>query len=805
MHWISLAIGCLLPFSVIAADPVSYGRDVRPILAENCFYCHGQDANHRKADLRLDTKDGQRANQAVVPAKPNESELVRRILSTDAETQMPPPKSNRKLTAEQKVILQRWIEQDAPFDGHWAYQVPVRLKVPLVKGTSNPIDAFVRNRLTSVKLSPSIEANRETLLRRVTLDLIGLPPTPAELDAFLKDDSSNAYEKVVDRLLASPQYGERMAGPWLDAARYADSNGFQQDGDTFQWVWRDWVVKSLNENKPFDKFSIEQLAGDLLPNSTLEQKIATGFNRNHLVNGEGGAIPEEQRFNILFDRVDVTATNWLGLTMACAQCHDHKFDPITQRDYYSLLAAFNNVSESGGAGRQSSKIRVSPPFIEAPTQVEKAILASLDQIVADLKSVLSEKQKLWLLKEKDEKILNDQLKDAAKAKAYFEEKVEPGLVAKIKSAENDARDYRADGIPKVMVMADDKPRESHILDRGEYLKKKEKVGFAVPGFLPPLPENAPLNRLGLARWLFAPDHPLTARVTVNRTWQMFFGAGFVKTSEDFGVQGDIPVHQDLLDWLAVEFRESGWDVKKLHRLIVTSATYKQNSRVSADVRSTDPENRYYARFPRVRLPAMILRDVALASSGLLDRRIGGKPVYPYQPDGIWETLAITKERDFTYPVSTGSDLYRRSLYTFWRRTIGPANMFDASTRQVCKVRSSVTNTPLHALTTLNDPTWTEAARVMAEAVLKAETDQTARFTQIYRRVISRSPTVAEQEVLIRILDGQRAIYRADPDAAKKLLGVGKYPTHTKLDPVEHAAWTQLCLAILNLDEALTRE
>jgi hypothetical protein len=805
MRFTVLALVLLMPTTGMAASPLSYSRDIRPILAENCFFCHGQDANRRKADLRLDTQEGQRAGQVVVPGKADESELVRRILATRPDEMMPPPKSNRKLTAAQKETLQRWIAEGAPFEGHWAYRAPLRPPIPQVTDVTHPIDAFIRQRLLTEKISPAPEADRATLLRRVTLDLTGLPPTPEELDAFLADLSPGAYDKVVDRLLASPHYGERMALPWLDAARYADSNGFQQDGDTSQWVWRDHVVKALNENMPFDRFTIEQLAGDLLPNATLEQKIATGFNRNHLVNGEGGAIAEEQRFNILFDRVDVTATNWLGLTMACAQCHDHKYDPITQRDYYSLLAAFNNLSESGGAGNQSSRMRVSPPFVDASTPEQKAQAASLDKIAADLRSALTEKQKLWQLRARDDKSLADILKDPARAKAHFQEKIDPKLTALVLAAENEAKAYHADEMPKVMVMADDKPRETHILERGEYLKKKETVRFAVPGFLPPLPKDAPLNRLGLAKWLVSPDNPLTARVAVNRAWQTFFGIGLVKTSEDFGVQGDLPLHQDLLDWLAVEFRERGWDVKRLHRLIVTSATYKQSSRVSAAALAQDAENRFQGRFPRVRLPAMTLRDLALAASGLLDPCIGGKPVYPYQPEAIWEPLAITRERDFTYPASKGRDLYRRSLYTFWRRTIGPANMFDASTRQVCKVRSSVTNTPLHALTTLNDPTWTEAARVLAERALKSSNDPDARFAFLFRRVLSRIPTAAEQKVLRRMLEEQLAVYRADKAAAKKLLAVGSTPADSGLDPAEHAAWTNLCLAILNLDEALTRE
>jgi hypothetical protein len=800
-----LGLFFITPAAAAGELPVSYGRDVRPILAENCFLCHGRDPNHRKADVRLDTEQGQRAGGAVVPGKPGESELVRRILSNDPGERMPPPKSNRKLTAAQKETLYRWVAQGAKFEGHWAFRPPARPPVPAVAGTTNPIDAFVHHRLAAEKLAPAPEADRRTLIRRLALDLTGLPPTPEEVDAFVADTSPDAYGKLVDRLFASPHYGERMALPWLDAARYADSNGFQQDGDTSQWVWRDWVVKALNANMPFDRFTVEQLAGDLLPNPTLDQKIATAFNRNHLVNGEGGAIAEEQRFNNLFDRVDTTATSWLGLTMACAQCHDHKYDPTTQRDYYGLLAAFNNVSESGLAGRQSARMRVSPPFVEAATPEQKATVTSLDKIAADLRSALSEKQKLWQQRAADDKTLAEVLKDPKKAKTHFEEKVEPKFAALVKAAEDEARDYKADAIPKVMVMADDRPRETHVLDRGEYLKPKEKVAFDVPAFLPPLPNDAVRNRLGLAKWLVSPENPLTARVAVNRTWQTFFGAGLVKTSEDFGVQGDLPSHPELLDWLAVEFRESGWDVKRLHRLIVTSATYRQSSRVTPDVQARDPENRLLARFPRVRLPAMVLRDVALAASGLLDRRIGGKPVYPYQPDGIWEPLAITKERDFTYPASSGNDLYRRSLYTFWRRTIAPANMFDGSPRQTCKVRSSVTDTPLHALTTLNDPTWAEAARALATRAVKASSGVDSRLAFVYHRVLSREPTAKELPVLRKMLAEQAAVYKGDPAAAKKLLAVGARPADPALDPAELAAWTNVCLAVFNLDEALTRE
>jgi len=819
-----------------AADtPLSYTRDIRPILSENCFYCHGQDANQRKADIRFDTLQGQKESGAITPGKPSESPLIDRIHSGDVTKLMPPPKSNRKLTADQKKLLERWIAEGARFEDHWAFVPPVRPPVPEVSGITHPIDRFLAAAQKVKGIQPNPDADRRTLIRRLTLDLTGLPPTPAEVESFAGDADPKAYDKLVDRLMASPHYGERQALPWLDAARYADSNGFQQDGDTFQWVWRDWVVKALNDNMPFDRFSTEQLAGDLLPGATPAQKVATAFNRNHLVNGEGGAIPDEQRFVIYFDRMDVTATNWLGLTLACAQCHDHKYDPITTRDYYSLMAAFNQLSESGLAGRQSSKTRVSPPFIEYPLPGQKEKLASFEKEANELSSQLEKRKSEWEQKASAEnqfpdKAIRDQIlaraqdkplkeipeaqrKSEEKKRAdreksirdHFEQKVAADLAGKLKVAQDHINAFKNDELPKVMVMADDKPRDTFILNRGEYLKPGDKVTFGTPGFLPPLPKDAPKNRLGFARWLFAPENPLTARVAVNRLWQNLFGAGLVRTAEDFGVQGELPTHPALLDWLAVEFRENGWDMKKINRLLVTSAAYQRSARVTREQLALDPENRLLARFPRVRLPAMVLRDVALATSGLLDRRVGGKPVYPYQPAGIWDTLAITKERDFTYPASSGTDLYRRSLYTFWRRTVGPANMFDASSRQACRVRAGTTNTPLHALTTLNDATWNEASRMLAANLLRDLPDDSARQDRLFEMVLARKPAPAEKASLDRMLRYQVNYFAGDPAAAKKATSAGSAPRDEKLDATRWAAWTQVCLAVYNLDEALTRE
>ncbi len=795
------------------------------------------------ADLRLDQREAAVAAKAVVPGKPAESSLIERILSTDPDTLMPPPNSNRKLSDAQRALLQRWVTEGAVYEDHWAFVKPVRPALPTVKQEAwvrNPIDRFVLSRLESTGLTPAPEADRATLIKRLSIDLIGLPPTPSEIDAFVNDPDPQAYEHLVERLFNSPHYGERMALPWLDTARYADSNGFQQDGDTWQWIWRDWVVKSFNEDLPFDKFTVWQLAGDLLPDATEEQKIASAFNRNHLLNGEGGAIPEEQRFVILFDRIDTTSTTWLGLTMACAQCHDHKYDPMTMRDYYRLLDAFNRVPETGTPQFFSKRVRVAPPFIELPTEENKAKIAELEAKIKSLEADgklatdaayegwltafgneakiatdvgdLSEPLKQLLTKPADQRS-DDEKKTVEKdLRKYFNDKVRSKIAGKIPAMAQleDARkalnEYRNDQVPRVMIMSDEKPRESAILDRGEYLKPTEKVSFAPPEFLPPLPEGAPANRLGLAQWLVSPEHPLTARVQANRMWQHFFGIGIIKTAEDFGVQSEYPQHKDLLDWLAVEFRENGWSMKALQRTIVLSNTYRQSSRVSPESLARDPENRMYGRASRFRMPSLLLRDWALATAGLLEPKLFGKPVYPYQPDDVWEALAITKERDFTYPTSSGKDLYRRSLYTFWRRTVSPANMFDASNRQTCRVRTSVTSTPLHALTTLNDPTWVEAARVLAEAATKqAGNDLSTQLQWIAKRVLCRELRADELAILQKSFEKQQAIYREDPAAAEQLLKVGAAPREAAIDATNHAALTQVCLGVLNLDEALTRE
>jgi hypothetical protein len=833
MPRISPLLAALLAALPAFGAKVDYNEDVRPILSENCFYCHGPDANKRKAKLRLDVREAALEKKAFVPGDAGASELIKRLVSSDSDEVMPPPDSHRTLTAAQKEILKRWIAEGAEYKQHWAYVTPVRPALP-ANGEKHPVDAFVAEKLAQAGLTLSPEAPKATLLRRVSLDLTGLPPSPEETAAFLADQRPDAYEKQVDRLMASPHYGERMALPWLDASRYADSNGFQQDGETFQWVWRDWLVKNLNADKPFDRLSTEMLAGDLLPGAGLEEKIATAFNRNHILNGEGGNIAEEQRFVSLFDRVESTTTTWLGLTVACAQCHDHKYDPITQKDYYQWLDAFNQVKERGtpsGGPTQAggrSRFRLDGTVVEVPSPEQAAELAKLqanfDALNKDFSAHQTKAFEAWLAKPSKDKgmlpkelealLAPDKKRSAAETKklrdhynknVFTEDRKKIAAMKQLDRAKQLLDGYRGDILPRVMVMSDAQRRETHILDRGAYLSKKEKVTFDAPGFLPPLPKDAPKNRLGLAQWLFRPEHPLTARVQVNRQWQHFFGFGIVRTSEDLGVQSDRPTHQELLDWLSVEFRESGWKTKALQRLIVTSKTYRQSSRVTKEHLQKDPENKLLARAPRLRLPSLILRDVALSASGLLTPKVGGAPVYPYLPDSPWESLAITKERDFTYPQSKGADLYRRSLYTFWRRTIAPVNMFDSSARQTCRVRTAVTSSPLHALTMLNDPTWVEAARVLAQRVTKEQPTDEARLARAFARVLGRAPAGAEPALLAKMLAHQRAVYAADAKAADALLAVGESPRDAAIPAAEHAALTATCLALYNLDAAVTRD
>lgn len=715
---------------------------------------------------------------------------------------------------------------------HWAYQAPVRPVVPRapLRPTQalrrNAIDAFVQQRLEQEGLEPAPEAGRESLLRRVTLDLTGLPPTFAEVEAFRHDPAPDAYERVVDRLLASPSYGERMAWEWLEAARYADSNGYQGDAERTMWPWRDWVVSALNCNLPFDQFTVAQLAGDLLPSPTFEQKLATGFVRNHMINGEGGRIAEENRIDYLFDQTETVGTVWLGATLNCSRCHDHKFDPVTQRDYYGLLACFNRTAIDGSGGDPQAR-----PNLEVPTPEQRDQRRSAE-VIAEAAAGRTEAfevekfprgkgeplEKSPALAELPEDIRASlkvpvRQRDAGrleKLAEYWKEK-DASYATSLGAQRRAVQDREAiqRGIPKVMVMEDaPSERETFVLRRGIYTQPGAKVAPAVPAHLgsPQVREGTGgiSNRLDLAHWLLHPGHPLTARVTVNRYWQLFFGVGLVKTAEDFGVQGERPSHPLLLDWLATEFIESGWDVKHLHRLIVTSATYRQTSRVEAKARERDPENRLLARGPRMRLPSWMIRDAALHAAGLLVDQVGGPPVRPYQPSGVWEEATFGAKR---YAPDQGAGLYRRSLYVFWRRIVGPTMFFDVASRQTCTVRTPRTNVPLHALLTLNDTTYVEAARVLAEQLLRTGGDASsdARLDHLARLVLGREWSAEEKRILIAGLERNRHGFAADEAAARRLLRTGASPRDENLSAVELASWTLACSTVLNLDEALSKE
>jgi Protein of unknown function (DUF1553)/Protein of unknown function (DUF1549)/Concanavalin A-like lectin/glucanases superfamily/Planctomycete cytochrome C len=1031
-----------------AAAPLSFNRDIRPILANNCFACHGPDEKQRETNFHFDTKEGAFAEDGIiVPGSAATSVMIRMITHSDPEKRMPPADSGRSLTEKQIALLRRWIDEGAKWDTHWAYTAPLRPEPPAVRNVQwprNPIDQFILARLEREGLQPSAEADRVTLLRRVTYDLTGLPPTPAEVDSFLADSSPDAYEKRVDALLRSSRYGERMAVPWLDASRYADTHGYHIDSHRAMWPWRDWVIDAFNRNLPFDQFTIDQIAGDLRPDATRQQKIASGFNRNHMINFEGGAIAEEYQVEYVMDRVEATSSVFLGLTMGCARCHSHKFDPISHKEFYQFYAFFNNVPEVGLDGRAGNAV----PFLLLSTPAEQAQLDDLDAQIAAREAALAESvvapaqrewektvaekagpveteglvahyeldgslsdisgryqhgrtiagdptfetgqigkalsldgdtevsfgnvgafdrdkpfslavwlrgggkqpisvfQKLddrgrgydWLLDDValagiqrwaarlsiklasdsssrvirirtrerlrlgvwyhvaltydgsgkaaglglyvdgrrfDTEIVSDALAgsfandaplrvgsptlgkpyvghiddlrlydraltppqieqlaihytprvilsgvigkvskdDAADLREYFLTYAAPEA---LRSAHADLKTLRVRkaelqrGITSAMVMSElKKPRETFVLDRGDYRNKTLKVQPGVPAMLPPLPKDEPLNRLALAKWLVDPGHPLTSRVAVNRFWQMYFTHGIVKTQEDFGVQGEPPVHPELLDWLATEFVRTGWDVRAMQRLIVTSATYRQSSKVTPALVEKDPENRLLARAPRVRLPAEMIRDTALAASGLLNGEIGGPSVLPYQPKGLWEELAFGEGFSAqSYEQGHGKDLYRRGMYTFWKRTVPPASLatFDAPDREKCTARRALTNTPLQALVLLNDPAFVEAARALAQRTLvEGGTNDKSRVTYAFRLATARPPTGKESGVLRQLLDKERDAFRHNPGAAAKLLNVGEAVRNPRLDPAEVAAWTAVTSVILNLDETVTKQ
>ncbi len=1031
IRFVTTSIFCLIALPVVVqAEPgatVNFNRDVRPILSDKCFACHGPDEKKRDSKLRLDireqaVKPAESGDTAIVPGKPEASQLLARVTTKDRDDMMPPPKTHKTVSPQEVETLRRWIAEGAVYQGHWAFIKPERPAVPFA--TPNPIDAFIRARLQKEGLQASSEAPRETLIRRVSLDLTGLPPTSEEVSAFLADSSPQAYERVVDRLLASPRYGEKMAQQWLDFARYADSNGFQSDGSRFMWPWRDWVIRAYNSNQPFDQFTIDQLAGDLLPNATLAQKVATGFHRNTRLNGEGGRIEAEWFAETVIDRVDTTGQTWLGLTLGCARCHDHKYDPISQREFYQLYAYFNSNSESGvldGDGRNTAPV-IGIPTAEQEKQLavlEAARTAAREQLAAVEKALpavqiewekgvrtqLQEDAKMWMplvpatvvstggatfARQPDgtmlaagtnadfdtytitallggggslAAILLDALPDAAlpgqslgrasngnfvltdinatitspqlpapvpvqftRAEADYEQKdFGVGLILKdktqrAKNAKNNkgwavdgptkkeprkalfvctpvnvpagatlhvslhhdaqpghnigrfklsvtarpnaglkapgvpaniaaalatdaakrtpqqlaelAKHFRdntdtpakkagaalaaaekaiathAGSYPNTMIFQERaQPRDAFILKRGEYDQPGEKVPRGLPAVLPPLPAGAPDNRLGLAQWLVSGEHPLTARVWVNRAWEKFFGTGLARTSENLGSQADWPSHPELLDWLATEFVRLKWDMKAMQKLIVTSATYRQSARVTPALLERDPDNLLLARGPRFRLSAESVRDQALAVSGLLVEKLGGPSVRPYMPVGVWDETSVYGDLR-GYKAEAGEGLYRRTLYTIWKRTAAPPTMllFDSPNREICTAKRSRTNTPLQALALLNEVTYVEAARRLAEQMLVAggATPET-RVAWAFRRATARQPDAAELKTLTTGLATRLARFQQDEAAAKQLIAQGTSKPDPKLNPAELAAYTTAANIILNLDEVVTRE
>lgn len=1024
------AVGLLPLADLRAADTPTFNRDIRPILSDACFQCHGPDSAKRKGGLRLDvrtdaTAPAKSGETAIVPGKPEQSELLKRVAAHD-NSAMPPERNGKRLTKDQIALLTRWIADGAEYQGHWAF-LPVERPKPPASG--HPVDAFIRAKLAAAKLKPQQEADRATLIRRVTLDLTGLPPTPAEVDAFRKDTSPTAYEAVVDRLLKSPRYGEHMALQWLDFARYADSNGFQVDSSRFQWPWRNWVIEAFNANKPFDQFTLEQVAGDLLPNATRDQVVATGFNRNHRLNGEGGLIAEEWRIETVIDRLETTGSTWLGLTFNCCRCHDHKYDPITQKEFYRAFAFFNSVQESGtlqgetrnteptisvpdpdsqakvaaieadilAAAKATAELLAKRPELRAAweadvrkrltsdaaewkalvpktakatgratltvqpdgsylagganpanvtyelvsplaeekfgglllealtdpslpaqslgrapngnfvlTRVEAVLSApTLDTVLPltftraeadysqngwDIKNVLGgeggkgwavdgptkkENRKAMFLLEKPVAVPKDAaltvrvvhatlsqhaigrfrlsatsrpaaevslsgpglsdavrkalLTDPAKRTPAEKAEVERHFLAtaegEVKAALTREAKLKADRdallkkSATVMVMKEAaQPRDAFVLLRGEYDKKGEKVTPGTPAALPPMPKDAPANRLGLARWLVDDKNPLTARVWVNRAWERFFGTGLVKTSENLGSQAEFPSHPELLDWLAAEFMAptvlpavagepaKKWDMKAFHKFLVTSATYMQANTATPEAVERDPDNRLLARAPRLRLTGEALRDQALFVSGLLAEKLGGPSVRPYMPDGVWdETSRYGDLRGYKH--DAGDGLYRRSLYTVWKRTAAPPSMllFDSPSREYCSVKRSRTNTPLQALSLLNEVTYVEAARKLSERILKeGGTADADRVRFAVRVVLGREPTAAEAKVLLDGLVADRARFAKHPAAAAKLLAFGESKADPKLNEVEVAALALTANILLNLDEAVVR-
>lgn len=735
-------------------DQVSYNFDIRPILSDKCFKCHGPDANKRQAGLRLDIAenaykalDENPSWHALVPGEPLLSQVFLRISSQDSTMMMPPVESNLALTAHQIKLIEKWIKQGAEYESHWAFVAPQNPDVPDVKDKKwpiNEIDHFILQKQEQRGIMPNEEADKEHLLKRVCLDLIGLPPSLEMMDSFLADTSVSAYENIVDQLLQDPRYGEKMAVHWLDVARFADSHGFQDDSYRSQWPWRDWVIHAFNQNMSYADFITWQLAGDLLPNATKEQLLATGFNRNHKITEEGGIIDEEYRVMYVTDRTDMFGKALLGVTIECAHCHDHKFDPFSQKEYYQLYAFFNNVKEVG----------IESVVGGPETYAKKPLMEITDE---DVKKILT-----FVNKPDTNKLI-------------------------------------------VSVMGDlDTLRKTYVLNRGVYDAHGEEVEVSTPKSILPFSREYPKNRLGLAQWLFDEKHPLTARVFVNQVWQEFFGKGLVKTSGDFGMQGELPTHPALLDWLAIDFRTNGWDIKRLVRQLVTSATYRQSAVTTTKKLNIDPDNLLLARAPRYRIQAEFIRDMVLFTSGLLVNTIGGPSVKPYQPPGLWEGATSGRGILSMYKQDHGASLYRRGVYTFIKRTVPPPTMgiFDASNRDQCEVKRLTTNTPLQALLMMNDPAVLEASRVLAAGLLREETQTKDKIIKAFRLIVSRKPH--EEEITLLNDHFEEELKTLTMETAKDLLDVGEYPIPASMDSVKLAAMMQVVNIIYNLEEAITK-
>ncbi len=741
-------------------EVVDYNFHIKPILSDNCYKCHGPDGNKRKAGLRLDLEVSALGELpenpkkfALVPGKLNKSLLYQHIISDNPDELMPPPDSKLSLNPYQKKLIKKWIEQGAKFEKHWAFIAPVKAELPeteTLDWVQNEIDGFILKKLEENNLRPSEKAPTETLIRRISLDLTGLPPHPEQVDKLTANPSETILASTIDEFLASPAYGERMTQSWLDVARYADSHGYQDDSYRTMWPWRDWVIHAFNNNLPYDQFLIWQLAGDLLPNASQEQVLATGFNRNHPITQEGGVIQEEYRINYVMDRTNTLGKGILGLTLECARCHDHKYDAITQKNYYELFSFFNQVNEKGlqmdAVQAANEKFYADPPYIKVTD--------------AETKGVLS-----------------------------FINKAKGGKI-------------------NVMVMNDSAPRPTFILDRGNYDQPADSVHANTPTTIYPFADSLPKNRLGLAEWVTDKNNPLTARVFVNRTWAMLFGRGLVETIEDFGVQGSLPTHPELLDWLALDFMEHDWDIKYLLKKIMLSATYQQSSELKLELKKVDPENILLARAPRFRMSGEMIRDYILATSGILNNEIGGPSVKPYQPAGLWEETNAGGNRGIltTYVPDSGDKLYRRSLYTFWKRTLPPASMtiFDAPTRDFCEVRRQKTNTPLQALALQNDVQVLEAARVLAQRLLSTEKGEANLIPDVFKTILIRLPKDEELLTLKTYYQDALEKFAKHSDDAKKLVASGEYE-QIESDPIKTAALMLTVQVIYNLDETITRE